>query len=517
MRIYIFFVTLIVIYIGCANKSTNDSVNLDPETKISKKIFEEKGWDNSKNRNQFIQAIKNAGLNGLFSEDYDLKNITIYENVYLKLSKKEKENYYNLLSDSFKKMVSHLSNGKLNPKEIYPDWEIKKNKVKRDSLLLLALDSLGVKTVLANCEPQSNVYKSLKLALKKINSLPNDTQKEIVTKSKFKPGDKNKTIVFIKKRLQFWKDLSKNDSLTEKYDKNLEIAVKKFQVRHGLQADGVIGTGTLMALNIKKELRKQQIICNLERWRWFPKQLGTNYLVVNIPNYKLHTVQHTDTTLTFRVVVGTEKRKTPILSSTVSEVIFNPTWTVPPTIIKEDLIPETRKSKKYISNRNITIYNRKGKEVNLTDWHHSVAEDYKYVQKPGEDNALGFVKINFPNNHMVYLHDTNHRELFVKNYRALSSGCVRVENPLRLAEYLLYNKPEIYNATKIDSIITFKETKAVKIEEPFQVHILYFTAWYDNGLLQFRDDVYAYDPELYLRLSNQFTSDVVTTSGVINK
>lgn len=514
MKFSIFFITFFIIYISCANKSSNEMLEQQNSTKP---ILVEKGWYNQENRKQLIKAIKNCSSSGLFAEDYDLKNILLFESVFAKLSLKEKEKYFNLLSESFKKIASHLSIGKLNPKEIYPDWEIKRLKIKKDSLLLVALDSLDIKTVLANCEPQIPIYKNLKLALKNINTLPTDTHKEIHTKIKFKKGDQNKTIISIKKRLQYWKDLSKLDSLTDKYDENLEKAIKQFQERHGLQADGVIGTGTLMALNIKKELRKQQIICNLERWRWFPKQLGINHLVVNIPNYKLHTVQNIDTTLTFKVVVGTEKRKTPILSSKVSEVIFNPTWTVPPTIIKEDLIPETRKSRKYISSRNIVIYNRKGKEVNLADWHHSVAEDYRYVQKPGEDNALGFVKINFPNNHMVYLHDTNHRELFVKNYRALSSGCVRVENPLRLAEYLLYNKPENYNTTKIDSLITFKETNIIKLDEEFQVHILYFTAWLENNLMQFRDDVYSYDTELYLRLSNQFTSDIVTTGGVINK
>ena len=176
-----------------------------------------------------------------------------------------------------------------------------------------------------------------------------------------------------------------------------------------------------------------------------------------------------------------------------------------------------QKNKDYLTSRNITIYNRKGKEVNLGDWRYNQAEDYKYVQKPGEDNALGFVKINFPNNHMVYLHDTNHRDYFVKNYRALSSGCIRVEDPLQLAEYILYNKPENYNATTIDSIITFKKTTTINLEEEIEVHILYFTAWYEDNNMQFRDDIYGYDPELYLRLSNQFRSNVVAPVGVVNK
>jgi murein L,D-transpeptidase YcbB/YkuD len=190
---------------------------------------------------------------------------------------------------------------------------------------------------------------------------------------------------------------------------------------------------------------------------------------------------------------------------------------VPPTILKEDLIPGTIKNRKYLINRNIKIYNRKGKEVSLGDWQSSAADDYKYVQSAGENNSLGYVKINFPNNHSVYLHDTNHRDLFVKNMRSLSSGCVRVENPLKLAEYLLYNKEERYDKVKIDSILFFKKTKVVKMEEEIDVHILYFTAWYQDSQLQFRNDVYAYDSELYLRLTNQFRSNVVTPVGVVNK
>jgi len=370
--------------------------------------------------------------------------------------------------------------------------------------------------VIESCKPKHNIYGYLKKALEIVNSLPNDDFKPLATTDRFDFGDKNKNILRIKKRLQYWNDLNPNDSITDVYNESMHDAVKKFQKRHGLEPDGVIGVGTLTALNFTKEQRKQQIIANLERWRWFPRDLGINHLVVNIPNYYLHAVQNTDTIRMHKVVVGTEKRKTPVLSSKIDNIIFNPTWTVPPTIMREDLIPGTQKSRDYLTSRNITIYNRKGEEVSLGNWSFSNAENYRYIQSPGENNSLGFVKINFPNRHLVYLHDTNHRDYFVKNYRALSSGCIRVENPLTLAEYLLFDK-EKYNTAKIDSILFLKKTKTVKIEEEFNVHILYFTAWYEKGQLQFRNDVYNYDPELYLRLSNQFRSDLVTSARVINK
>jgi L,D-transpeptidase YcbB len=519
MKIIFTFLFCVILYSGCSNKS-GDSIRVTTIKKIEKKMavkaIRKKDWKKQKNRNQLIEAIKDSKKEGLIPEDYFYDKIISLEENYQSLDSIQKTAYEDLLNRSFRKYINHLVNGKLKPKDLYPDWDIKPKPVNSDSLLKLALSEGKIEKMLNEYKPKLSIYKNLKKALATLESYPDEDFKPIVTKEKFKVGGKSNTLIQIKKRLQYWKDLDKKDTLSNIYDENLKEAVKKFQERHGLDADGIIGKGTLTALNVSKEKRRQQIIVNLERWRWFPHDLGVNHLVVNIPNYYLHSVQNTDTTRSYRVVVGTNKRKTPILSSKINDVVLNPTWTVPPTIIKEDLIPETQKDRKYISSRNITIYNRKGKEVSLENWQSSVAEDYRYVQSPGNNNALGNVKINFPNNHSVYLHDTNHRELFVKNFRSLSSGCVRVENPLLLAEYLLYNKEGNYNAAKIDSIIFQKKTTYVKMDEEINVHILYFTAWAENGF-QFREDIYGYDPELYLRLTNQFRSNVVSSSRVINK
>ena len=517
MKSLLLIVFCFFVYIGCGN-NTNSELKHGFKNENSRKINPtiSKDWKNKKNREELILSIRNSILEGLFPEDYSYSKLVAFEEKYDALSESDIEKYEKQLLSSFTKYISHLSNGKLKPKQIYLDWDIVKNKINADSIVSNALESESIEETIESCKPKHNIYKNLKTALVILSLLPKDESKPIVTVEKLKFGTKSKTIISIKKRLQYWNDLSKKDTLSNLYDKPLQIALKQFQSRHGLEADGVIGKGTISALNFTKEQRRQQIIANLERWRWFPRDLGINHIVVNIPNFKLHTVQNTDTTKTFNVVVGTDKRKTPILSSKIDNIVFNPTWTVPPTIIKEDLIPGTIKNRKYITNRNITIYNKKGKEVNIGNWRSSGAEDYKYVQDPGENNALGNVKINFPNNHAVYLHDTNHREMFVKNMRSLSSGCVRVENPLQLAEYLLYKK-DGYTNSKIDSIVFLKKTKTVKMIEEIDVHILYFTAWYSDGFLQFRNDIYNYDNEFYLRLSNQFRGNVVTPVRVINK
>jgi L,D-transpeptidase YcbB len=513
MKIFLPVLFCIFLYVGCGNTTTEDvavkikTAKYDPKQPLT--------WDNVDNRNELIDAIKNAAKDGLLPEDYSYEKIVKTEKNFDTLEGKSLESYYTLLTKTFKKFTSHLLNGKIDPLEIYEEWEIKKNKINQDSLLSVALQNNMVLLTIENCKPKSYIYANLKKSLADLETYSKDVTKPIVTSEKIVPGYKSKTIILIKKRLQYWKDLPKKDTITPLYDDQMLEGVKKFQARHGLENDGKIGQGTIKALNTNLEKRKEQIIVNLERWRWYPRSLGTNYLAVNIPNYLLHTVLQKDTTKTYRVVVGSKERKTPVFSSKVSEIIFNPTWTVPETIIKEDLIPGTKKSRRYLTARDIVTF-YKGKEISPANWQLSKAEDYKYVQNPGINNSLGLVKINFESKNSVYFHDTNHRDLFTKTYRALSSGCVRIEKPLPLAQYLLFDE-ENFSSQKIDTIILQKKTKIVPMAEDFKVHILYFTAWNEKGQLNFRDDVYSYDSDLLLRLTNQFRSNLVAPSGVVNK
>ena len=458
-------------------------------------------WQSSKNRKFILSEFNNSENEGLNPIDYRIIKLNSFEKKFSILSNQEMVAYDLLLTYNLQKYIWHISQGKLNPKTFNKDWDLKSKKTDVNTILLKAFKDNRFKQIIDSCKPQHIVYKKLKEALQIVNAYPKDNFKKINDQDKIVLNDTNISVINIKNRLIYWRDLKPQDSLTNIYDKKAVKAVKKFQKRHGLAADGVIGKGTIAALNYGKERRKKQIIANLERWKWFPSDLGAHYIIINIPDYKLEVVKNNDTVRTHKIIVGSAKRKTPILSSKLSYAVFNPTWTVPPTIIKEDVIPATYKNRDYLANKNITVFDNSGMEVSAADWQLSRAKSYRYVQSPGTYNSLGMVKIIFPNHFSVYLHDTNHRDYFVKTNRSLSSGCVRVENPLELTEYLL-DDSENWNLEKIIEGLKDGETRNITIKQAVNVHLLYWTAWSEKNELQFRDDIYYLDDNLYDKLRN---------------
>jgi murein L,D-transpeptidase YcbB/YkuD len=237
----------------------------------------------------------------------------------------------------------------------------------------------------------------------------------------------------------------------------------------------------------------------MERWRWYPREFEDDYFIINIPDYTLRVVKNDDTIRTHKVIIGRPSRKTPVLSSKLTHLIFNPTWTVPPTILKNDVVPAAARNRNYFSSKNITIYDANNRVVSPWNWNASRSRSYRYVQSPGATNSLGLVKFMFPNRFTVYLHDTNTRGFFEKDIRALSSGCIRVQDPFELTAYLL-DDPEKWNLEKIDSAINTGKTSQVQIKKEVYIHIFYWTAWSENGILQFRDDLYSLDMDLYKKL-----------------
>jgi len=209
-----------------------------------------------------------------------------------------------------------------------------------------------------------------------------------------------------------------------------------------------------------------------------------------------------DSLFSNKIVIGKDTRKTPLLSSKLTNIILNPNWTVPPTILKEDVFPEALKSRSAFSRKGLHIFDSKNREISASNWRMSDAKKYRYVQNPSKNNSLGLMKINFNNNYAVYLHDTNHRDYFKKNFRALSSGCVRVEHPLELAEHIINDSLD-WNLEKIHEVTTNAKTlktTSIDIVESIFVHFIYTTSWMENNLLQFREDMYCLDAELFAKL-----------------
>jgi len=457
-------------------------------------------WINASLRKIMIDLLQRSNEEGLNPQDYDLNQLENLEFKVETLSDTDLVKYDLLLTNNLQKYFTHLNHGRLNPRNLYRNWDLKENKIDLNKAISELLNGDSIYFKIERLKPNHIVYHKLKEALRIINSYPSDHFKKIILKGKIVLNDSNPAMIEIKKRLVYWKDLNPKDSLSINYDTVTFEALKNFQKRHGLAADGKIGTATIASLNFSKEDRKHQIIVNLERWKWFPKNMGEEYIIINIPDYKLTLVKNKDTLRTHRVIVGRPKRKTPVLSSKLTQVIFNPTWTVPPTILREDVIPAILKNRNYLAQTNIRLYDQNGNRVSAANWQLANAKSYRYVQTPGTFNSLGMVKLIFPNRFSVYLHDTNHRDFFTKTERSLSSGCVRVDNPLELTEYVL-NDPVHWNLDKITATLTNEKTIYVNIKKNIAFHLLYWTAWSEKGKLIFRDDIYNLDADLYHKLN----------------
>jgi len=334
-----------------------------------------------------------------------------------------------------------------------------------------------------------------------------------------RPGDEDPAVARLRERLQASGDLAESSPilLPQVYDDSLEAAVKGFQLRHGLEADGVVGRKTRHALNVPVEKRIQQLMINMERWRWIPNDLGSRYLVVNIADFKLTMVDEGQVRGTMRVVVGRNYRKTPVFSGSMTYLEFNPFWNVPRKLAIEDILPRVQKEPSYIADQGFRIFSGWSDDaVELSpaevDWA-SLSKNHfpiRLQQAPGPKNALGRIKFMFPNQHAVYLHDTPSKRLFESVSRGFSSGCIRVEDPATLAEFVLEGT-EGWDRTTIEGHLADGERRVVRLQRPIPVHLLYWTAWSDaNGTVFFREDIYDRDEPLMRALREKPVPQVWT-------
>jgi murein L,D-transpeptidase YcbB/YkuD len=314
-------------------------------------------------------------------------------------------------------------------------------------------------------------------------------------------GSVSDRVAELKRRLDASGDIAVDvTNRTKIFDADLEEAVMSFQKRHGLKADGIVGLETLTALNVSLKRRIRQIELNMERLRWILGNVEQRSIVVNIANFELDVLENGKSVLSMKVVVGKPYRDTPVFTSKMTYLTINPSWNVPDSIARKEILKEIRKNPDYLARENIKVlkgWGSREEEIDPReiDWSRITPENlpYRFRQEPGPLNPLGRLKFMLPNKFDVYLHDTPARGLFSANVRAFSHGCTRIEKPLELAEYILRDDPA-WTRERLLAAIEEGTEQEVKIPRPLNVHFLYLTAWVDErGILQFRDDIYGRD------------------------
>jgi murein L,D-transpeptidase YcbB/YkuD len=308
-------------------------------------------------------------------------------------------------------------------------------------------------------------------------------------------GSRGAAVLALRKRLIVTADLDAAAGASQVFDSYVEAAVKRFQARHGLGATGVVGEQTFTMLNVPIDERIRQLELNLVRLKSSPANLGARHIIMNIPAAAVQTVENGVVATNHVAGVGKIDRQSPVMQAKVTEINFNPFWTVPASIIRKDLIPKMQADPNYLSDNHIRMINAQGSEVppNAINWNSMEAVNYRFRQDPGGDfNSLGFVRVNIPNPYGVYMHDTPAKGIFGDDFRFVSSGCVRVQNIRDYVAWILKDNAG-WDRDHIDEAIRSGARLDVKLTAPVPVYWVYITAWAGDGLVQFREDIYQRD------------------------
>ncbi|RYY55461.1 MAG: hypothetical protein EOO05_19465, partial [Chitinophagaceae bacterium] len=370
-------------------------------------------------------------------------------------------------------LKAYQGDNKLDAQDL--GWFIPRKKVNPTALLDSMIGSKGANAY----EPVSRQYNLLKAELLKYYSFEKQGKWDSISidKPAYKLGEKAAAIRQVKARLALTGDLAIPDTTTV-FDSTLFSAVKHFQRRYGLKEDGAIGKGLLKELNRPIQQRIRQLLINMERLRWVTADLPQDYLLVNIPAYTLYVYEGGQLNWTMNVVVGAVAHNTVIFQGDMKYVVFAPYWNVPPSIIKNEIMPGIKRNPNYLAQKNM-------------EWNGGNVR-----QKPGPGNSLGLVKFLFPNSYNIYLHDTPSKSLFGETNRAFSHGCIRLSQPKKMAEYLLRND-SAWTPEKIGAAMNSGKEKYVTLKKTVPVFIGYFTAWVSSdGDLNFRDDIYGHDKKM---------------------
>jgi murein L,D-transpeptidase YcbB/YkuD len=411
-----------------------------------------------------------------------------------------------LLTDAFLLLGSHLRAGRVNPETFYTEWVVRMDpEVDFAGALQRALESGRIGEALDGFRPPHPEYNALKTGLKSYRRLgPADEWPRLPEKASWDRGQTGELADLLRERLRLSGDLVPASG-GEGADAERELfeGLRRFQARHGLEADGRMGPQTLQALNASLPERIRQIELNMERWRWLPRDLGARHIRVNVPAFDLAVVEENQAVMRMRVVAGRHYRRTPVFSSRMDHLVLNPDWNIPTRIAVEDILPKARKDPGYLTREKIRVFESWGRDAaeldpGGIDWTGVTAGNFRYRLKkdPGVHNDLGRIKFLFPNKFDVYLHDTPSKRLFERSMRGFSSGCIRIEKPLDLAAYVLTDSPG-WSREAVSAAIDTGQLRTIGLTRKIPVHLIYMTAGADaEGRVLFWQDIYQRDPVL---------------------
>jgi len=422
-----------------------------------------------------------------------------------------------LLSDGLLLYIQHRRNGKVSPDSRNADFNFRRDvfdATAQAGIIRRAQTVASLSALVESVVPTADYYELLRVQLLRYMELAGrGGWPEVLPGPTLRKGDRDPRVIGVRERLLVTGELvggstGPANQAGDYFDDELEAAVKAFQELNGLESDGLVGKHTTAEMNVPASTRVNQLRLSLERLRWVARDAGEDFIAVNIAGFRLSFFRNRHIVWTTRVMVGTPYRQTPLFRSDIKYVEFNPTWTIPPTILREDTLPALRKDPAYLASRNISVTDAAGHKIDPAgiDWTvYRKTVPFTLRQEPGPNNALGKVKFIFPNPHFVFMHDTPHKDLFKQPERTFSSGCIRVENALELAEMVLQDQPG-FTPGYMQELVQSSQTRRVVLKKPLPVLILYLTAALDDsGKARFYRDIYQRDAAVLQALDGPVT------------
>ena len=477
-------------------------------------------WSSPQQRRALLRAVDDSASHGLDPADYQFDLLRSHANDGVRDAGRLADRDL-LFTEALVRLVYHLRFGKVDPRDLYEGWNFSRSLGAVEPVqaleALIGAESLGA--AIEFYAPRLEAYRQLRAALLAHRAMEVlGGWSSVPAGPTLRPGDRDLRVPALRERLRGSGDhLQPPPSDRELFDDALRDAVVAFQARHGLEPDGAVGRKTVAALQIDVGRRIDQIRVNLERLRWIAQDVAGDYLLVNIAGFNARL--HLDGILAWqsRVVVGRPYRKTPAFRAEMQYLVLNPEWVIPPTILKEDVLPKVARDRAYLAEHDMHVVTNAGREIDDrdVDWarYGRGGFPHQIVQAAGPDNPLGRVKFMLPNPYAVYLHDTPAKTLFQRSERAYSSGCIRLERPMELA-VLLLDDPGQWSAEALEAEIAKGETRNVQIGRRVPVMILYHTAEVgEDGRTYFHPDLYAQDAAVLEALARPFRFSAVGRTG----